>query len=181
MILKVAKLGHPVLRAKAKAIPPDKVRSAEVQRLIDDMIDTLFEYDGVGLAAPQVHVSARLVLALEPAREASEGKKEAPGRLHILLNPEFLERSEAVETGWEGCLSVPDLRGLVTRPRGVRVRCLDRDGKKREFAVEGFFARVLQHECDHLDGKVFLDRMSGLESLTFNSEFGRHEPAPDDA
>jgi len=181
MILKVARIGHPVIRAVARALPPESVRSAEVQRLIDDMVETMHEYDGVGVAAPQVHISSR-VAVLEVA--ASDDRARAAVPLTVIVNPKLTPVGDERVPGWEGCLSVPDLRGIVSRYRRVRLQALDREGQPIDLEAEGFFARVLQHECDHLDGKVYLDRMEGLRSLSFLREFQRfhleHEERDED-
>ena len=169
-ILKVARIGHPVLRAATRPVPPRELAGAELQRLIDDMIETMHEYDGVGLAAPQVHVGLRLAVLEVPA---SDERAREPVPLLVLVNPRLTPLGEERVGGWEGCLSVPDLRGLVPRHRRVRLQGLDREGAAIDLEAQGFFARVLQHECDHLDGRVYLDRMEGLRSLSFLREFQR--------
>jgi peptide deformylase len=171
MILKVARIGHPVIRATAREVPADHVRSDEIQRLIDDMVETMHEYDGVGVAAPQVHVSLRLAVLEVPASD-DRARQAVP--LMAIVNPKLTPVGEETVPGWEGCLSVPDLRGIVPRHRRVRLEALDREGRPLQLEAEGFFARVLQHECDHLDGRVYLDRMEGLRSLSFLREFARH-------
>ncbi|HEY7511498.1 MAG TPA: peptide deformylase [Vicinamibacteria bacterium] len=180
MILKVARIGHPVIRATAREVPADKVRSSEFQRLLDDMVETMHEYDGVGLAGPQVHVGLRVaVLEVPPA----DDRAREPVPLMAIVNPTLTPIGEETVPGWEGCLSVPDLRGIVPRHRRVRLTALDRNGERLELEAEGFFARVLQHECDHLDGRVYLDRMDGLRSLSFLREWQRYhrQHAGDDA
>lgn len=178
-IRKVARLGHPILRRVAEPVPVEEISSPAVQQLIDDLIETMREYDGAGLAAPQVHVS-RQVVVYEVNRNPRY--PEAPRiSLTVLVNPEVLPLTEDREEGWEGCLSVPDLRGRVPRATKVQVRARDRSGAPIEFVAEGFLARVVQHETDHLWGKVFLDRMVSAESLTFLPEFLRyHAPASRD-
>ncbi|MFA6093906.1 MAG: peptide deformylase [Elusimicrobiota bacterium] len=173
MILKAAVLGHPVLRARAEPVEAKDLRKPALKRLIEDMADTLFEYNGVGLAAPQVHASLRLFLALESADGMDEEDGPSAGakaKLRVIANPEFYELSKEMEEGPEGCLSVPRLRGLVPRHTSLIIRGLDGDGRPLELAASGFFARVLQHEADHLDGLVYLDRMKDLRSLAFTSE-----------
>jgi peptide deformylase len=175
-ILKVARMGHPVLRARARALEPSEIRSPRIQQLIDDMFETMHEYQGVGLAAPQVHESVRLFVAgLPPSRDA--GDEEAPSERvpeFTLINPEV--RPDGTETAedWEGCLSIPDIRGRVPRPRRVLVRAYDRRGKVIELRAGGFTARVIQHETDHLDGVLFFDRMRSFDTLTFLDEYGRY-------
>ncbi|GIW45053.1 MAG: peptide deformylase [Candidatus Binatia bacterium] len=171
-ILKVARLGHPVLRQVAAPVSPQELARPEVQKLIDDMIETMAEYDGAGLAAPQVHVSKQIAVY---AVEANPRYPDAPHiPLTILANPRITALGEDQEEDWEGCLSVPDLRGKVPRYRRVRVEALDRHGKRLEFVAEGFHARVVQHETDHLLGKVYLERMRSFESLSFLREFLRY-------
>jgi peptide deformylase len=175
-ILKVARMGHPVLRAKARPLDVSEIRSPGIQQLIDDMFETMHEYHGVGLAAPQVHESLRLFVAgFPPSRDRKEDEDEADRFPEVvLINPEV--RPEGTETieDWEGCLSIPDIRGRVPRARQVIVRAFDRRGKPVEIRAAGFSARVIQHETDHLDGILFFDRMRSFESLTFLEEFGRY-------
>jgi peptide deformylase len=179
MILKVARIGHPVIRAQARELSAEQLRSAEVQHLIDDMVETMHEYDGVGVAAPQVHVSWRLAVLEVPA---SDDRTREAVPLLAIVNPKLTPIGDEQVSAWEGCLSVPDLRGVVPRYRRVRLQALDRAGEAIDLEAEGFFARVLQHECDHLDGRVYLDRMDGLRSLSFLREFSRFhvEPGRDD-
>src|SRR5690348_839534 len=172
-------MGHPVLRARAKAIDPSDIKSPHVQQLIDDMFETMHEYQGVGLAAPQVHVGLRLFVAgFEPDREGDAKEKEAEDDRHVplmaLINPEI----EAVGTGivedWEGCLSIPDIRGKVPRASAIQVKAYDRKGRRIEMRTRGFTARVIQHETDHLDGVLFFDRMTSFDTRTFLDDFGRY-------
>lgn len=157
-ILQVARMGHPILRKKARALDPCEIKKAAIQQLIDDMVETLIEYHGAGLAAPQVHVGLRLFLAL-PGEDSREPT--------ILLNPEIRTIGSEVVEDWEGCLSIPDIRGVVPRAREIAVRALDRHGERIEFKTADFPARVIQHEYDHIEGILFLDRMRSLESLAF--------------
>jgi peptide deformylase len=166
-ILKVARMGHPVLRARARPLEPSEVRRPPIQKLIDDMFETMLEYQGIGLAAPQVHEGVRLFVA-----GLDDPDAELP--LIVLINPEITPVGSAVTEDWEGCLSIPDIRGRVPRSRDVSVRALDRHGKRVEIALSGFPARVIQHETDHLDGILFFDRMTSFETLTFLEEFGRY-------
>ena len=168
-ILKVARLGHPVIRKAAEAIPKEAIGSPNIQRLIDDMIETMHEYDGVGIAAPQVYVSKQLAV-LEVTREAHSGKSIP---LTVLVNPRILAASKTMHSDWEGCLSVNEFRGVVPRADWVDVEMFTRKGEKVKVHAEGFFARVIQHECDHLAGKVFLDRMPNLSTLSHLHEFAR--------
>ncbi|MCI0626094.1 MAG: peptide deformylase [Acidobacteria bacterium] len=171
-ILKVAKLGNPILRQIAKPVPAATIRSHEIQRLIKDMVATMREYGGVGLAAPQVHESLQITV-IEGMEDAGSGTRP-PTQLQVLVNPALSVVSDELEEDWEGCLSIPDLRGRVPRYREVQVRALGADGQQIEFRAAGFQARVIQHEHDHLLGKVYLDRMGSFESLTFLPEFSRY-------
>jgi len=172
-ILKVARLGHPVLRVIAEPVPPEAIRSPEVQRLIDDMLETMAEYDGAGLAAPQVHVSRRVVIYGVEENPRYPDADQVP--LTVLVNPVITPLTDEEDEDWEGCLSVPGLRGLVPRVTRVRVEAYGRDGGKLRFDADGFHARVVQHECDHLDATVYLDRMRSMESLSFVDEFQRYQ------
>jgi peptide deformylase len=170
-ILKVARMGHPVLRSPAQAIPTTEIRSTTVQRLIDDMIDTMVEYHGIGLAAPQVHEGLRLFVAvLEPGN----GNDESAPEPIAIVNPEITVVGDELVEDWEGCLSIPDIRGRVPRARDIRMRAHDRDGRRIELDLHGYPARVAQHETDHLDGVLFFDRMRTFDSLTFLDEYARY-------
>lgn len=161
-------MGHPVLRERAKRLERSDLRKPPMQKLIDDMIETMHEYHGVGLAAPQVHEGIRLFVAL--LGEDPDGKSEAIA----IVNPEILPLDAAREEGWEGCLSIPDVRGLVPRFTSVTLKGLDRTGHSVELPLSKFPARVAQHETDHLDGVLFFDRMKSLQSLTFLEEYSRY-------
>jgi peptide deformylase len=177
-ILKVARMGHPVLRARAKAIDPAAIGSPRIQQLIDDMFETMTEYQGVGLAAPQVHESLRLFVA-GFATNDDEDEERARVPLMAMINPEITPIGQETVEDWEGCLSIPDIRGRVPRARQISVRAYDRKGRRLELKASGFTARVIQHETDHLDGVLFFDRMRSFETLTFLDEFGRYWTAED--
>jgi peptide deformylase len=171
-ILKVARLGHPVLRKAAAPVSVREIQSPSFQKFIDDMIETMKEYDGVGLAADQVHESKQIAV-LEVAENARyPDKPKVP--LTVLINPKIFSLADEIEEDWEGCLSIPELRGRVPRYRTIRVQALDRNGKNLEFIAADFHARVIQHEWDHLNGKVYLDRMGDLSTLTFLTELARY-------
>jgi peptide deformylase len=173
-ILKVARMGHPVLRQKARLIEKPELKTASLQKLIDDMIDTMHEYSGIGLAGPQVHESLRLFVAhLDP-----DGRGE--GDPIAIINPQISIVGDKTTEGWEGCLSIPDIRGMVPRAFHISVVALDRHGKRIELEAKDFPARVIQHETDHLDGVLFFDRMQTFESLTFMDEFSRYHARRDD-
>lgn len=164
-------MGHPSLRARARPIEKSELRSAAIQRLIDDMLDTMDEYHGVGLAAPQVHEGLRLFIA---ALDHDEEDEEAQSGPIVIVNPEIAIVGDEIVEDWEGCLSIPDIRGRVPRAREIVVRGLDRSGDRIELRAHDFPARVIQHETDHLDGVLFFDRMKTLDSLTFLDEYSRY-------
>ena len=171
-ILKVSRLGHPVLRKVTANVPAEALQSASMQKLIDDMIETMKEYDGVGLAADQVHESLQLAVLEVAENPRYPDKPKVP--LTVLVNPRITPLSEEMEDDWEGCLSIPDLRGVVPRYNSIRVQAYDRQGQPLDFVAIDFHARVIQHEFDHLNGKVYLDRMRDLTTLTFLQEFTRY-------
>ncbi len=168
--LKVARMGHPVLREVARPVDPDRIATPEFQDFVDSMILTMHEYDGVGLAAPQVHVSERVVVfAAAAGLDTDDGQP-----ITALINPVLEVLTERTESMWEGCLSLPGLRGRVERPAHLRLRALDRHGREIDLELEDFDAVVTQHECDHLDGILFIDRLADLRELAFEREFERH-------
>jgi len=170
-ILKVARIGHPVVRSPAKPVRKEALRDRLFQKLIDDMRETMHEYEGVGLAAPQVHEGLRLAVIEVPGSD-ERARAEVP--FMVLVNPVVTPIGDEREEGWEGCLSIPDLRGVVPRWKRLRLEALDRHGKPYSLEAQDFFARVVQHECDHLDGNVYLDRMTDMRSLTFIKEMEDH-------
>ncbi|UCE85934.1 MAG: peptide deformylase [Deltaproteobacteria bacterium] len=171
-ILKVARMGHPVLRDVAKAVDPAELDSPHFQDFIDSLIETMREYDGVGLAAPQVHVSKRVVVMEVAGNPRYPDAPAAP--LRVLVNPEIRFRTEERIRVFEGCLSIPDLRGQVPRCARIELRALDRTGREQRQELEGFPAAVVQHECDHLDGVLFVDRVEDTRTLAFLREFQRY-------
>jgi peptide deformylase len=171
MILKVARLGFPSVRAVAQPVASGEISGRDFQKLIDDMIETMYEYHGVGLAAPQVHLPLQLAV-LEV--QSHPRQPDMPGvPLTVLINPEVSPVGAEKVEDWEGCLSVPDLRGLVPRFKEVRVRAIGRNGEALDFVARDFHARVIQHETDHLKGEVYLDRMPNLRKLGFIDEWQR--------
>jgi peptide deformylase len=171
-ILKVARLGNPVLRQKAKPIPEAEIAAPEIRRLIADMVETMRAYGGAGLAAPQVHELLQVIVV--DSQEDPENSRRKPTPLTILINPALTVLSEQIDEEWEGCLSIPDLRGRVPRHREIKVQAYHPTGKAISFKARNSFAHVIQHEYDHLMGEVFLDRMRSFQSLTFLSEYSRY-------
>ena len=171
--LPIAKLGNPVLRQIAAKINPRDIHTYDLQQFIDNLIETMLAEPGIGLAAPQVSRSIQLVVM------GCEGDDGFPQT--ILINPKIVFYGPQQVENWEGCLSVDGLRGKVTRPSVVRVQALDRDGKSMDFEATGLYAICIQHEMDHLIGKLFLDRMTDMSTLTQLHEFGKywqHDPIP---
>src|SRR4051812_20671575 len=145
-ILKVAHMGHPVLRAKAKPLAPADIKHPAIQNLIEDMLDTMAEYHGVGLAAPQIHEGLRLFVGvLESSKPAKDGEEPAEVEPIAVINPEITPIGADVVEDWEGCLSIPDIRGRVPRAREIRLRGLNRDGGRLDLTLKDFQARVAQH------------------------------------
>ncbi len=173
-ILKVARMGHPVLRERAQPIDKAAIKDPFFQKLIDDMIETMHEYHGVGLAGPQVHEGLRLFVAMLDDDPDSKGEAIA------IINPEIIPNASDKREGWEGCLSIPDIRGMVPRFTDITVVALDRQGKKIELKLKDFPARVAQHETDHLDGVLFFDRMTSMQTLTYLEEYSKYHSKDED-
>lgn len=171
-ILKIARMGHPVLRGIAQ--PVANPTAPEIRRLVADMVETLEDIGGAGLAAPQVHVPRRVVIFRVPADRVTGDPDDLPQDLVALVNPVITPIGDAKELGWEGCLSVPGLRGAVPRWSRLRYRGATPEGHMIDRTVRGFHARVVQHECDHLDGILYPQRMSDLRLLVFNEESARY-------
>jgi peptide deformylase len=166
-------MGHPVLRRPARALHVDEIGSDAFMLLLEDMIDTLHDYGGIGLAAPQVAESVRLAIVELPGGTGRYGEiPEMP--LTAFVNPVIEVVDPAARGFWEGCLSVPGLRGFVERPQHIRVRYLDVSGEPQSLELEGFLATVFQHEFDHLDGNLYVDRMTDMRLLSFEREFERY-------
>ena len=170
-ILKVARLGHPVLRRVADPVPLAEIERPETQRFIDDMVETMREYNGVGLAAPQVHVSRQIAVLEVESHPRHPDVARIP--LMVIVNPVLTPVGEETATDWEGCLSIPDLRGMTPRYAAVRLEGYGRTGERIDLTAKDFFARVLQHETDHLNGLVYLDRMHDLTTLSHLHEWMR--------
>lgn len=171
-ILDVAKLGNPILRRIAEPVTLDEIKDRTFQIFMDDMIETMRKMDGLGLSAPQVFRSKQVIVIASEDNPRYPDTPDLP--LLILLNPSMTHLSEERIEGWESCLSVKDLRGKVPRHIKIFVEGFDRNMKPLAFEAEGFLAIVLQHEIDHLNGKVFLDRMKDFSTLTHMDEFERY-------
>lgn len=164
----IVHLGHPALRTPAEPLAPERLRDPEIQSLIDDMLETMLEAGGVGLAAPQLGIGHQLFVYAAVDAERPDGDEP---ELKVRVNPAVEPAPGEPIYDWEGCLSIPDLRGLVPRHPAVRVHALDRHGEPVQELAEGYEARIVQHEYDHLNGIVFLDRMRDLRSLAFSAEW----------
>ncbi len=170
-ILKIARMGHPVLSQRAQEVADPA--APEIRRLVADMVETMIDANGAGLAAPQVHVPLRVVVFQAPSERTPDAGEESfdhTAPLTVLINPVIEIVDPAPDGGWEGCLSVPGLRGFVERPGHIHYRGFDTQGKLVARTAKGFHARVVQHECDHLDGILYPQRMGDLSQLIFESE-----------
>ncbi len=181
-ILKIARMGHPVL--SQQAAPVADPTAPEIRRLVSDMIETMIDADGAGLAAPQVHIPLRLIVFQAPDSRSDPNLTESErfdhtAPLTVLANPVIEILGPEREGGWEGCLSVPGLRGYVERTTHIRYRGQTPDGRIVERVAKGFHARVVQHECDHLDGVLYPQRMDDMKRFIFESE-SRHWARRDD-
>jgi peptide deformylase len=165
----IVRLGHPALRTVARAVPPERIGDPEIQQLIDDLVETMHEARGVGLAAPQVAAELQIFVY-----------ESADIPLRVVINPMIAPQEREQVHDWEGCLSIPDLRGMVPRHPAVRVQGLDREGHPLNYGVRGFEARIVQHEFDHLNGVVFLDRMRDFRTLSYIDEWGQYLSGEDD-
>lgn len=177
-ILKIARMGHPALMGIAA--PVADATAPEIHRLIADMIDTMADAPGVGLAAPQVHVPLRVVVFRVPPGRQADDENDVGIPLTALINPEIEPLSDDIAVGVEGCLSLPDMIGRVPRHTRIRYRALAPDGGVIERTAEGFHARVVQHECDHLDGILYPMRMEDLSTLGYADEMSRGWRQDDD-
>jgi len=175
-LLKIARMGHPVLVRRADEILDPTAR--EIRTLVENMIETMVDAQGVGLAAPQVHISKQVIIFSSPeGRSDASAPKTDFSPLTALINPEIEVLDKEQDLGWEGCLSIPGLSGAVPRYRHIRYKGFSPDGKAITREATGFHARVVQHECDHLDGVLYTMRMPDLSMLAFTEELQRHSPA----
>ena len=166
-------MGHPVLRNAATELTPGELRSDAIRRLVDDMVDTLHDYGGVGLAAPQVDESVRLAI-VEISGETTRYGDVPAVPLRVYVNPRITLLDDVTAGCWEGCLSIPGLRGYVERPQNISVEHMDLNGESHTVEFRGFAATVFQHEIDHLDGTLFLDRVLDTRHIMFEEEFARY-------
>ena len=172
-VRKIIRMGHPALRRVARAVPAEDIGSDALHRLVADMIDTLHDYGGIGLAAPQINEGIRLAIVEIPGGSSRYGEL-APMPLTVCVNPTIDVCGAECAGYWEGCLSVPGLRGFVQRPQHIRVAFTDLRGERRSIVAKGFLATVFQHEFDHLDGKLYVDRIADPRQLAFEEEYVRY-------
>ena len=178
-VLKIARMGHPILRMKSLSV--DNPCAPEIKRLVEDMMDTLDDAGGVGLAAPQVHAPLRLVIFKVPVARAAPERYKAAGldeesdevSLTVLINPEIEAIGNKTNPAFEGCLSIPDMMGQVKRHSHILYRGFGLEGQIIEREARGFHARVVQHECDHLDGILYPQRVSDLATFGYSKELMR--------
>lgn len=171
-ILTVARMGNPILRQMAQDVSPSEIGTPEFEKLIADMLETMKHVGGIGLAAPQVGISKNFAIIEIPEDSDRYDDAEAQG-LIVFINPKIKVLDDKKQEYWEGCLSVPGLRGSVRRPRKIQVSFLDRQGNPQVIVVEGFLATVFQHEFDHLRGKLYIDRIEDTRKLMFEEEYDK--------
>jgi len=165
-ILKVARLGHPVLRQRASDVEIADIKKGKFNQLIEDMVETMHAYEGVGLAGPQVHLSQR-IFVFEVQEKVAKRRNVPKVGVGVFFNATYEILGSDTVTDWEGCLSVPFLGGELARAKKIRIRGIDHEGDEADLEVSGFTARIFQHEIDHTDGKVYLDRMTDLTTLGY--------------
>ncbi len=169
MIRPICRMGNPILRIMAQKVSPEMIKSDDIAQLIVDMKDSMGHYGGIGIAAPQIGVSLQIcIIELEGLNRYGQ---EINLPFTVFINPTIQVLGEDKKGYWEGCLSVPGLRGFVERPQHILVRYLDQNGLERELEARGFLATVVQHELDHLFGKLYIDRLKDPALLTYQEEF----------
>jgi len=172
-VRKIIRMGHPILRQPARPLSAEEIRGPWLRALLEDMAETLHDYGGIGLAAPQVAEPVRVAIVEIEGGPTRYG--EIPSMpLTVFINPAIEVVDPAARGYWEGCLSVPGLRGFVERPQHVRIRYTTLAGTSETIVLQGFLATVFQHELDHLDGKLYIDRITDTRRLAFEEEFARY-------
>ena len=167
---RIIKMGNPILRQVARDLSAEEIHSEEIKSLIADMFETMQEANGIGLAAPQIGISKKIAIIEVPTESDRYPESEASGQF-IIINPKIEYLTNEIQGFWEGCLSVPGLRGFVERPSKIKVSYLDQDAKEQSIELEGFLATVFQHELDHLFGKIYVDHIKDMTKLCFEDEF----------
>lgn len=174
---KVIRMGHPTLREVAKPVTMEELHSAEFKQLLIDMYDTMKVEGGIGIAAPQINVSKQVTLIELPENNDRYGDLDGTP-LMVIINPEIKYLTEENQGFWEGCLSVPGLRGFVERPKKIQVDYINEHGDKKQIVAEDFLATVFQHELDHLFGKLYIDRITDTTKITYNEEYSEFVNPP---
>jgi peptide deformylase len=169
-VKEVIRMGHPVLRKVAETVKPEEIQTKEFKQLLQDMLDTMKEQKGIGIAAPQIAVSKQVAL-IEILSQSERYPEAEESELLVIINPVLTTLDETTQGFWEGCLSVPFLRGFVERPRKIKVDFLDINGNAQSLEIEGFLATVFQHELDHLFGKLYVDRITDTTKLAYQEEY----------
>lgn len=191
-VREVLRMGNPTLRVKCDTVDPTELNTPEFKQLIQDMFDTMNEEEGIGIAAPQIGVSKQVAIIgvpnensrydLEEYQDGSDGEDEDDFEIVVVVNPKITVTDPTIRGFWEGCLSVPGLRGFVERPSGVRVEYLDLDGKPQIIETSSFAATIFQHEIDHLEGILYVDRVTDKTKLAYIEEYlEHHEPQESDS
>ncbi|MEM7080767.1 MAG: peptide deformylase [Pseudomonadota bacterium] len=170
----IIRMGHPTLRQRAPEVPPADIGSAALSALVEDMVDTLHDAGGIGLAAPQIDEPLRLMIIDMPGGPSRYGEIEALP-LTVFINPKVKVLDASTAGHWEGCLSVPGLRGYVERPQKVQVDFIDMAGQAQQLILDGFRATCLQHEFDHLEGRLYIDLIQDTRKLAYDEEYTRYE------
>lgn len=171
-VREVIRMGHPTLRLKAKALTKEEILSKETKEFVQDLMETMEDYEGIGIAAPQVGVSKQLAIIGVPD-DNPRYPDAPPSKIYVVINPKISVLDETLQGYWEGCLSVPGLRGHVERPRKIRLDFMDLEARQNTIILEGFLATVFQHELDHLDGVLYIDRIKDTKKLSYNEEFAQ--------
>lgn len=174
-VRKILKIGDPLLRKTSEVVSPDELGTKEFKKLIRDMFDTMRHADGVGLAAPQIGIMKKIVVV--GSEPDDDGSVTVPEK--ILINPEITPLTESVDGNWEGCLSVPGMRGYVERPNKIRMKWMDEKGNSHDETIQGYQAVVYQHECDHLNGVLYVDRLKSTKMFGFNDSMELSGPILD--
>jgi peptide deformylase len=178
-VREVIRMGHPTLREKARPLSKEEILSKDTKQLVQDLFETMDEYEGIGIAAPQVGVAIQLAI-IGIAEENPRYPDQAASKTYIVINPTITVLDETTQGFWEGCLSVPGLRGYVERPRKIRIDFLDMDARLNTIILEGFLSTVFQHELDHLTGTLYVDRIKDKTKLAFNEEYAKFIAQDDD-
>ena len=172
----VIRMGHPALRKTAEAVDLLEINTPEFKALLGDMFDTMKVEGGIGIAAPQINVSKQITLIELPANNERYGTLDA-SPLFVIINPKLTIIDSELQGFWEGCLSVPGLRGFVERPKAIQIDFTNEHGEEKQFIAEGFLATVFQHELDHLFGKLYIDRITDTTKISYSEEFAQFNTA----